>query len=344
MIEGTAAHIWIFASVIALLFGVGAILTVVRAREGRDDAFLPPLLWFLTAWNVYLLAGFTTIYTTANIFANRVPEEHTILTLVLSLVTQVSLVAMVWALVHVTVRLGGRTLTGRWLHLGRGGAVFLALVLAAVSVGVFLQLPIHDEVMVVVTAVAYLLYAVFILAPLALLITARKLADEAGQRRARTFSFAYLAIFGLLCVISFMPLQVRVIAAVVILPAINIAALLWTRRFLPPPVAGTGNGNGVTIDDPALLDAFCTRYEFSRREREIAALIVGGKSNKEIEDELYISIHTVKNHIYRLFRKLGVNSRGQLMNLLVEEQKLFNGSNSGDSPAHRSGPGVMEAK
>jgi LuxR family transcriptional regulator of spore coat protein len=53
------------------------------------------------------------------------------------------------------------------------------------------------------------------------------------------------------------------------------------------------------------------------REREVMELIVQGRSNKEIEGELFISFSTVKNHAYSLYRKLGVKSRAQLIHLVM---------------------------
>jgi len=38
-----------------------------------------------------------------------------------------------------------------------------------------------------------------------------------------------------------------------------------------------------------------------------------GLSNKDIADKLTISEHTVKVHFWRLFRRLGVNSRTQAL-------------------------------
>ena len=45
-------------------------------------------------------------------------------------------------------------------------------------------------------------------------------------------------------------------------------------------------------------------------------LILAGKSNKEIEDKLYISSSTVKNHVYNIYRKLNVKSRSQLSHFI----------------------------
>lgn len=57
------------------------------------------------------------------------------------------------------------------------------------------------------------------------------------------------------------------------------------------------------------------KYKISNREKEIIELICQGKSNKQIEDELFISIRTVKDHIYNIYKKAGVRNRVQLSNL-----------------------------
>ncbi|MEW6549382.1 MAG: helix-turn-helix transcriptional regulator [Spirochaetota bacterium] len=55
------------------------------------------------------------------------------------------------------------------------------------------------------------------------------------------------------------------------------------------------------------------------REREIAALIAQGLSNKMIASRLEISEATVRTHIYNLFRKAEVGSRVELINRLYDE-------------------------
>lgn len=48
------------------------------------------------------------------------------------------------------------------------------------------------------------------------------------------------------------------------------------------------------------------------REKEVLLLIADGKSNKEISDELHISIKTVKTHVSNLLMKCSLDDRTQL--------------------------------
>lgn len=57
------------------------------------------------------------------------------------------------------------------------------------------------------------------------------------------------------------------------------------------------------------LDDFFDREEIlTSREREVLHRIAQGRPNKEIADELHISIHTVNTHRQRILAKLGVDN------------------------------------
>ena len=80
-----------------------------------------------------------------------------------------------------------------------------------------------------------------------------------------------------------------------------------------------GDSINVTEVDPSqnILVSALNRtkelYSISSREMDVFKLLVNGLSNKEISDELFISEHTVKNHITRIFQKLAVTDRLQAM-------------------------------
>lgn len=52
---------------------------------------------------------------------------------------------------------------------------------------------------------------------------------------------------------------------------------------------------------------------FTKREIEIAPLIESGLSNKEIVEELCISLHTVQTHLKNMHKKLATSSRAKLV-------------------------------
>ena len=49
----------------------------------------------------------------------------------------------------------------------------------------------------------------------------------------------------------------------------------------------------------------------TEQELNILALIVGGKTNQQIADELVVTLGTVKWHVHNILQKLGVNNRTQ---------------------------------
>ena len=50
-------------------------------------------------------------------------------------------------------------------------------------------------------------------------------------------------------------------------------------------------------------------YNLSEREKEVLSLVIEGKTNPEIAEILFISIHTVKAHVCSIIEKLKANGR-----------------------------------
>ncbi len=69
-------------------------------------------------------------------------------------------------------------------------------------------------------------------------------------------------------------------------------------------------------------EEFCRKYKITPREKEIIELVLEGKTNDEMEDILFISSGTVKNHIYNIFQKLKIKNRTQLAGLLSDWKKV----------------------
>ena len=56
-----------------------------------------------------------------------------------------------------------------------------------------------------------------------------------------------------------------------------------------------------------------TLYDLTDTELNIVKMVVNGDSNKKIAENLYLSEKTVKFHMYKVFKKLSLKSRSQLI-------------------------------
>lgn len=80
----------------------------------------------------------------------------------------------------------------------------------------------------------------------------------------------------------------------------------------------------VTVDrsESDLFAARCAAvaklYQLSPRESEILGYLAKGRNAAYIQEELVISPHTVKSHIYNIYRKLDIHSQQKLMDFVEE--------------------------
>lgn len=65
------------------------------------------------------------------------------------------------------------------------------------------------------------------------------------------------------------------------------------------------------------VDAAARPLPITDREREIAMLVAAGLSNRQIADRLCVSVRTVDGHLYRIFTKLDIDRRDQLVALIT---------------------------
>ena len=149
------------------------------------------------------------------------------------------------------------------------------------------------------------------------LIQGLRINDAHKRRIILPFGIFYLVTFTGLVLLGILLNPANRILIPVISLLFNVAPFFGIKYLFLPYHHHTLTQN----QGEAILDSLCNKYKISKREREIAELILLGNSNKEIEDKLFISLNTVKNHIYNLYQKLGVKSRGQLVHFILEFEK-----------------------
>jgi DNA-binding NarL/FixJ family response regulator len=80
----------------------------------------------------------------------------------------------------------------------------------------------------------------------------------------------------------------------------------------------------------------------SARERQVIQHLAAGMTNREIAQTLSLSPHTVKNYLFRIFDKLGVSSRTELLYLTMNnsQAQAQRSANNGDGHAFST---ILEA-
>lgn len=140
----------------------------------------------------------------------------------------------------------------------------------------------------------------------------RAISDEPRRSAIRAFGWtAAAACLGRLAFFAasgrgeaLFALYVLVFFAGSALPLISWRAYL--AKSVPAPAE-----LGVAAGD---MGEFCAAFNISKREEEVVRQVLAGKTNREIADALFITVQTVKDHLYRVFQKADVRSRVQLIN------------------------------
>ena len=309
-------HIEIFSYVLNLMIGAGLIVYTYQMVKTYSTSFLRPLLYFIVFSNLLFLIGLITEYCCAYMFGNCLLFQTS------ALMDRISPFGSLFLI--------GRTASFIWLILAfQGKPVFskarLVLIPGTILTLFFFGFRIigsPNEAMQhsLVVGNRYIYMAtvgLFHLALVLLVILGIITKDRSKQTLMLSFGLFYLLGHGVLITARWFPMTPQVIIVLITLIIFNLFPFFWLKRFFLRYHENTISG----IEDRADIENLYNQYRVSKREREIAGLILHGKSNKEIESKLFISIHTVKNHIYSLYQKLGVKSRGQLIHFLMESQK-----------------------
>jgi DNA-binding CsgD family transcriptional regulator len=90
----------------------------------------------------------------------------------------------------------------------------------------------------------------------------------------------------------------------------------WVMIEAAPLEDGGGGEVAVTLRAATAaetFDLFCRVYALSQRERELVALLAAGLDTRAVARRLFISRHTVQDHLKSVFAKVGIHSRRELL-------------------------------
>jgi DNA-binding CsgD family transcriptional regulator len=83
------------------------------------------------------------------------------------------------------------------------------------------------------------------------------------------------------------------------------------------PLEGEGNGEiAITLRPATASETFallCRAYALTWRERDVVAAVLAGLDTRAVTERLFISRHTVQDHLKSVFEKIGIHSRRELL-------------------------------
>lgn len=307
-------HVIIFGNFLSLAIGFAILYQGIQLYRTYRFPALRAFVIFVAVTNLVDLISLLMQYIARNITSLTSYEKFIVVFIVFGFVG-FTLVAIEIAFFGSTVwHLSGMTRAPRW-SLYTFASIY-AVWLCAFGIGSYRFFQFGDRyvlrgVLEVSTAAVVTL---FTLLALLLLFNSRDVQPDPRRRLVRMYGLLFIAPSSLDIFLLFLPTQWSDLLISLSDLAMALGLLIWLKPFVVnyygPPVPATDMRFG--------LDRVCAEFHLSARERDLLQMIVQGKSNKDIEEKLFISPHTVKNHVYHIFQKTGIKRRGELVSMILQ--------------------------
>ena len=308
-------HLILFVDILGLIIGFAVVYQGFQLCRTYPFAAVRALVTYIATYNLVNMLTLIAQYLLRNIGSLRSDSMYVLIAVVMGTVAFTLTTIGEGMFAIVVWRLSGKERTPAWF-VSVYSLICIAW-LAAFSYGCFrffhfsdkhFLLYVHDWILLSLVALDTLL-------PPLLLVNLRNVEPDRQKRIAQTLGLFLLAIGCMEILGRLLPSSWYQLVFMAIGLTMNLCFLLNLEKFT---VAYYGP-LGPSSDPDLSLDWICSEFHLSARERDIIHMILKGKSNKEIEQELFISPHTVKNHVYHIFQKAGIKSRGQLVSLILQK-------------------------
>lgn len=313
-------HLILLIILFALILGTWAVVCTAQFYKTYGNPFLRFLVRYIIFLNLavflYLVTKYLYLNFSRSLFTDPKSAFYTIVFLIATFVE----IGLINSYVTVVMRLKGFKFSLRLNRLFTGG-LFVIGVSYIIGITTYMNTGSNTWIMmmymgvVIVAAIAILSANIYLILQKSVAAGSNNTRDNKALKSKRAFGWfnlvGYVVFFGS----AALPESISLYVSASALLFLNVIPILWLNKFFVRDYVK------FSLDDNLqFLDVALQKYQISTREREIMELILQGKSNKEIEEMLFISYNTVKNHIYNLYQKLGVKSRGQLIHFILESR------------------------
>lgn len=301
-------HILLLIFVICLIIGTWAASYAQQYYKIYKYPFLRSFFLYIFFLNLTIFLHLITKYLWINFpeshFADMQSTYYTIFFLVVSL-TQIG---WIYHFIRLVLGLREKAMT-RMIRMSITAAISIICMSYVIGLTIFMMNGSNRWIVSTFRGLMIVANVIF----LAMIISLVLQKHESKQESIQAFGWMSFIGYVMFFAFFFLPEPLGLVIGSAGLLVLNIAPIIWFRVYFLRHY-----GQLATEQDQQFLESFFKKHQISNREREIMELLMQGKSNKDIERMLYISYNTVKNHVYNLYQKLGVNSRWQMLHLVLE--------------------------
>jgi DNA-binding CsgD family transcriptional regulator len=314
-------HVVLLLNVISLVVGSwGALYSHQMYRRFRLQLFRSYTL-FIIFFNVIILLTLIYIYIIVNLLGEGPETQNTLLVVSAHIFDFFFEIGMIFHFLRLVTALKNRSLSRRFGRIYIAAVLCLAFLFGA-GIAVFLVSGSAELIQVITSATFLAAMIVFVLYLIGLVSHKPDKGSRMPLAVSRAFGLFYLAGFLLFILIALFPKDVRMLGVSIVYLLMNIWPLVWINAVYMPAV----RRDQLLLTDDDAVGRIAEDYALSNREREILGLLLQGKTYKDIEAALFISINTVRNHVHNLYKKTGVGSRSRLVHLALEMKSEGKGS------------------
>jgi len=308
-----ADHLTIIASILNLILGMFAIYTSFIEQNRYKTPLTKSIFHFLIITNLAIVINLFYNYFLVNLIGDLDFYLVKSIELLYRFLANILLIFVYGIFITFFRRLNGETFSKKYKYSLLSIWIILMMLFSIkinsmffnkiIPIPILINLLIDHMGMVIVT-----------FETIRTLVKLTKNPDPVRRNIVRNFSFGFLFIIVVL--LSMTPLTIftnisngiQTFISLWIFLLFNLLPVLLLKRTLENyyydlPAEKTFSGN---------LSELLKTGRISETEANIVNMICDGLTNKEISDKLFLSLQTIKDHNYRIYKKLKVSNRVQL--------------------------------
>ncbi len=309
-----ADHYKIFIALVNLMAGSAIFIYTQNVQKAFSFPYIKHVKHYIVYYNILIFLLLVTKYYDVNVSLEGLSGYVPAMVKVVDLVFSLTFIGMAFAVFSFYNGIRGNKVKQRIITIIR---IFVLFTICSYFIYIFItpQSAVYKWISIVLESIGDLFFILQLVVMTAILLYSRRVENPLEAKMVRFYPVLYFIGFVSFFILYLLPAGFRLYLLFPLLFYCNIIPVIWLRFYF----LRFANDSLVIVADKGLRNTIFNKYNISKREQEIIELLLEGNSNKEITQKLFISLHTVKNHIYNIYQKMGIKSRYQLLNVFIQK-------------------------